>query len=470
MRSQVGVEYLTIIGLLLLIITPLTIYVVETIRTTSETHYAQKTADRIASAIDSVSAQGYPAKKTIDIIVPESVADGSGAINYTVVVKLLSGKTSSDVVSYIKTSCAYGAIPNRGGFYRMEVMAQEDGCVQVSVNVTVIPPGPDTTPPVIINVQNSPTLPEQGENVFISWNTNENADSLTSYSVNLGAFTNVSSASLTTNHNLNIGSFTGGDSVRYYVFSCDSSNNCAQDDNVGAYYTFNVTAPPTLTDIDTWQLNFDATSDFNFRATGSWPIKVWLLNQSLTTHPGQTLRLTIRRIGSVNFAALLQLMTDNGDGSYEYTATIPGSWNNKWALVTINYDDSDNDLDMVYRRVVYVKNSAGSANRPWKYELDSSSNTTSVDVSQNYTVKTLLYDAQTNLMDGEDTRITVHGEDGTTVVNNQAMTDNGDGTYEYIITSTTLTSGRDYRIQTTTTKLIGGNFYTTSYEYIVEGV
>ena len=50
------------------------------------------------------------------------------------------------------------------------------------------------------------------------------------------------------------------------------------------------------------------------------------------------------------------------------------------------------------------------------------------------------------------------------------MTDNANGTYSYIISSTTLNNATDYRIQINTTKNISGDLYLSSYEYIVEGI
>ena len=468
MKTQVGVEYLFVIGILLAIFTPLMVYVVETLRIESEMYQAQTTADKIANAIDSVSAQGYPAKKTFEVVLPESIADGSGIINYTVVVKLkLSGDTATDVVSYTKTACAFGTLPNKAGLYRVQAIARDNRCVEITTNVTT--GGPDLTPPIISGVQYYPVPAVENVNVYITWYTNEGANSIVSYSVNSGPWVNVSSSNYVLSHSIGIGSFLRNDQVRYYVYSCDLSGNCATDNNTGTYYSFTVNASG-LTDFDIWQLNFDPVSDFNYKQTGSWLIKVWALNQNMTRWSNQTVRLTIVRIDNGQFAVNNQLMTNNGDGSYQYTTSIPGSWNNRWAQMRVDYDDADNDLDMSYYRVVYVRNSAGSSDRPWKFVLDPSSNVTSVDVSQNFTVKAWLYNAQANPMSGENCRITVHGENGVTVINSQGMTNNGNGSYQYMISTGTLSSGTDYRIKVSTTRTIGGRNYTAEYQYIVEGV
>ncbi len=472
MRCQVGIEYLIIMGILLAMLVPLMVYVTEVIRMESETHQAQTAADRIASAIDHVSAQGYPSRKTVDILLPESATQGSGATNYTVVVKLqLSGQTISDIVSYTKTSCAFGAIPNRSGFYTVQVMAQQNNCVQVFVNVTQPPQPPqDTTPPIISSVQHNPTNPVSNQTVYVSWNTDENANSTVSRRINLGAWTNITSGTYSVNHNMSIGSFTAGNQVQYYVTSCDPSNNCAMNNNGGSYYSFTVSGTG-ITDYSTWKLMFDPASDFNYKQTGTWTIKVWLYNQTAALQAGKILRLTVTRItGGGGTAVNNQLMTDNGNGSYQYNATIPGSWNNDWAQIRIFYDDPNNNLDMNYYRVAFVRSFAGSNNRPWKIELDSTSNTTSVLSNQNFTVKAWLYNAQNATMAGENVRITVQSENGPVVINNLAMTNNGNGSYQYTITNGTLTTGTDYRIQTTITKSISGRNYRAEYQYTVESV
>jgi hypothetical protein len=273
---------------------------------------------------------------------------------------------------------------------------------------------------------------------------------------------------MVTYHSITLGQFPARRTVQYYVTSCDTADNCATNSNGGSYYSFTLPGP-ILSDYNAWRVVFDTASDFNYKDKGSWPIKVWLYNQNETLTAGKTLRLTITRISDGTTAVSNQLMTDNGDGSYQYTATIPNQWNNDWARVLVSYNDPNNNLNMIYHRMVFVKASPGSSDRPWKIEPDSAI-APYTSTNSSYTVKVWLYNAQNATMPGENLIILAQSETGPIIALNLTMTDNGNGSYQYTIPNGTLSNATDYRVMTFMFKIISSRIYETDYTYTVEGV
>ena len=94
--------------------------------------------------------------------------------------------------------------------------------------------GPDTTPPVISNVQASVT----DTTATISWTTNEVADSQVAYGLTSTYGTTASDATLVTSHSVTLSGLTAGTPYHYLVSSTDGSANTAS----GVDLTFTTTA------------------------------------------------------------------------------------------------------------------------------------------------------------------------------------------------------------------------------------
>lgn len=91
-------------------------------------------------------------------------------------------------------------------------------------------PSPDTTPPVITNVQATSIT---SNSAVISWNTNEKANSTVKYGTALDPITlsilspkTISSALLVTSHSLSLTGLSLDTKYYYGVTSCDAANNC----------------------------------------------------------------------------------------------------------------------------------------------------------------------------------------------------------------------------------------------------
>lgn len=139
MKGQVGIEYMIMLGFLFLVLTPLVFYSVDTMRLESSTHQARRAADILAETIDSVGAQGFPARATVDLVLPEGVAAGSYVDNSTVVIKLTVPGGTRDIVA-THDRCADGVLPEESGLYRITVRARPDGCVDLSMELILVDP------------------------------------------------------------------------------------------------------------------------------------------------------------------------------------------------------------------------------------------------------------------------------------------------------------------------------------------
>ena len=88
---------------------------------------------------------------------------------------------------------------------------------------TTDPAAPDTTPPVISNVQAAVT----DTTATITWDTNEPASSRVDYGTDANYGTNAGNANLVTSHSVTLTNLTAGSVYHFLVSSTDASNNTA---------------------------------------------------------------------------------------------------------------------------------------------------------------------------------------------------------------------------------------------------
>jgi len=123
--------------------------------------------------------------------------------------------------------------PASGGSYFFDGTAVFDdnpeqdiiGETQVTVS------GDDTTPPIITNIQASPSQ----TTAVITWTTNENADSKVFYGETENLGSEESESSRVTSHSIILENLNENTFYYYKVESCDSSNNC--DDSIILSFT-----------------------------------------------------------------------------------------------------------------------------------------------------------------------------------------------------------------------------------------
>ena len=136
---------------------------------------------------------------------------------------------------------------------------------------------PDTTPPVISNIQVSVT----DTTATITWDTDEAADSRVDYGLTSGYGSNESSAALVTSHSLTLTGLTADTEHHYQVISVDGSGNSASSSDL----TFTTsgapdTTPPVISNIQvsvtdttatiTWDTDEAADSRVDYGLTSGY--------------------------------------------------------------------------------------------------------------------------------------------------------------------------------------------------------
>ena len=127
MKSQVAVEYLIIVSVALAIIVPIITY--------SNTLFigykddisltlAKNLVEKIGESADWVYSQGYPAKVSLKINVPERIV-GIYLINKTILLKIKTSSGISDI-SYTGIAPLNGSLPSSPGIYTITIEALEE--------------------------------------------------------------------------------------------------------------------------------------------------------------------------------------------------------------------------------------------------------------------------------------------------------------------------------------------------------
>jgi len=164
MRAQVSVEYLMIIGVALVIATPLFYYAISESTSNIKLNEAEDAVNTIAKAADSVYSLGPGTKKYVNIVIPGGVEQGSidgNAIKLRV--SLFGGV--ADIYARSKASLI-GGVPLASGAHRISIEALDSGYVQIGL-------ADDKEAPVVTWTYPRGTINFNG--VILRANTNEPA-------------------------------------------------------------------------------------------------------------------------------------------------------------------------------------------------------------------------------------------------------------------------------------------------------
>lgn len=130
-RGQVSIEYVVIMGFLLLLIIPLTAYSFIEVKRSTQMNNAEDTVNTLANAADEVYALGPGSKKYVQITIPGGVTQSSVS-NREVQFKMTIFGGTSDVFAPTKAELE-GAIPTTSGPHRIYVEMQANGKVRFSI-------------------------------------------------------------------------------------------------------------------------------------------------------------------------------------------------------------------------------------------------------------------------------------------------------------------------------------------------
>lgn len=215
-KGQSSVEYLIIVGIILVALIPLFFYSIDKINSSLKINQAEDAVSTLGSAANIVHSLGPGTNKYVQITIPSGVE--SSIVNGTLIqLKVHVYGSTSDFYATTAITVS-GNIPTEKGTYTISVLALDDGTVHIgSYN--------DTTAPIVTWTSPSGTLPVQ--EITLQANTNENSHCR--YSTSNTIYTSMPydfEGELLT-HNALMGVLSVGN-YTYYVRCRDSVGNIMQ--------------------------------------------------------------------------------------------------------------------------------------------------------------------------------------------------------------------------------------------------
>ncbi|MBU0456956.1 MAG: hypothetical protein KKD75_02315 [Nanoarchaeota archaeon] len=139
-KAQVGIEYLVILGAILIILIPLFFYAISKSSENIRISQAEDAVNSLAKAADEVYSLSPGTKKYVWVNIPSGVeASQVSATEITLTIEIYGN--TSDFTAFTKASMA-GEIPTAKGTYKIPVELLESGIV-------LIGEGDDSTPPIV---------------------------------------------------------------------------------------------------------------------------------------------------------------------------------------------------------------------------------------------------------------------------------------------------------------------------------
>ena len=215
-KGKPSVEYLIIVGVIMVALIPLFFYSVDKINSNLKINQADDTVNTLATAANIVHSLGPGTNKYVQITIPGGVS--ASTVNGTLIeLKVNVYGSTSDFYATTAITVS-GNIPTEKGTYTISVLALDDGTVHIgSYN--------DTTAPIITWTSPSGTLNVQ--EITLQANTNENSHCR--YSTSNTAYTSMLydfEGELLT-HSASRGVLSAGN-YTYYVRCKDSVGNIMQ--------------------------------------------------------------------------------------------------------------------------------------------------------------------------------------------------------------------------------------------------
>jgi len=134
-KGQVSVEYLIIVGILLLALTPIAYFAQEQAQLTTSLKQTQVSLKKIKNAVNVVNSLGPPSQQTLLVQISEMV-NGSSTSDKTITFYTSSG---SDLWEEADT-CIEGGLPENPGYHLITIKALDNGCVSIGAESIFIEP------------------------------------------------------------------------------------------------------------------------------------------------------------------------------------------------------------------------------------------------------------------------------------------------------------------------------------------
>ena len=132
-KGQAAIEYMMIISISMVILVPLMFIVNSYIsgsRDEMKIRSMEDSIDSLGESAEMIYFQGYPAKMTMKFYVPERAKNATLDGNL-IWIKLGTDSGYTDIVTTTQANMT-GVLPTEPGSYMLEIMATEDGLVNVS--------------------------------------------------------------------------------------------------------------------------------------------------------------------------------------------------------------------------------------------------------------------------------------------------------------------------------------------------
>lgn len=133
-KSQVSIEYIFLIGFLLILLVPVFYYAIDKTRSTIDINQADDAVNTIANAADRVYSLGPGSRDHVWITFPYTLVSTTVASNEVMVVINLKGKNSEIHTSTIAELT--GSLPSTPGTHKIAIEMLDNGVVQIGTNAT----------------------------------------------------------------------------------------------------------------------------------------------------------------------------------------------------------------------------------------------------------------------------------------------------------------------------------------------
>lgn len=148
-RGQAGLEYVLIVGAVLLITVPLFFYAFYETNSRIILNQAEDAVNTIAKAADTVHSLGPGSRKYVWVSIPQGVVSSS-VDNSEVMLTFMKAGNENDIYASTR-AVLVGYVPVDKGTYRIAVESLDAGLVRIGEAYN------DTTPPVILRVYPNPS-------------------------------------------------------------------------------------------------------------------------------------------------------------------------------------------------------------------------------------------------------------------------------------------------------------------------
>ncbi len=130
-KAQAALEYMMIVGMVLLILVPIVLYAYQQNEISIRTSQARLAASQISSAADSLHAQGPGAKTFIDVFLPSGYGSQSYASGNTIDLKIQTPAGMNDIIEITKANLT-GSLPADSGYKRVYLVMLGTGEVNLT--------------------------------------------------------------------------------------------------------------------------------------------------------------------------------------------------------------------------------------------------------------------------------------------------------------------------------------------------